>query len=79
MKQQTPLRKAIAEIEADAKYKPIQYQLAINQAVSVLTNLLPEERRVINDSFEEGYNYNEHARQGERYIASDFFTSNFEQ
>jgi hypothetical protein len=72
MKQQTPLRKAIAEIEADAKYKPIQYQLAINHAVSVLINLLQEERDVIEGAYYEGWN-----STGKSY--TDFFTSKFEQ
>jgi hypothetical protein len=71
MKQQTPLRKAIAEIEADAKYKPIQYQLAINQAVSVLITLLPEERMVIEEAYDKG--------RCTTSSASDYFTSNFEQ
>ena len=71
MKQQTPLRKAIAEIEADAKYKPIQYQLAINQAVSVLITLLPEERMVIEQAYDNA--------RCTTLSASDFFTSKFEQ
>lgn len=72
MKQQTPLRKAIAEIEADAKYKPIQYQLAINQAISVLITLLPEERMVIEEAYYEGW-------YSTGKYATDYFTSNFEQ
>jgi len=72
MKQKTPLQQAIAEIEADAKYKPIQYQLAINHAVSVLITLLPEERRVIEDAYYDGWNSTGKS-------ASDFFTLNFEQ
>jgi hypothetical protein len=82
MKQQTPLRKAIAEIEADAKYKPIQYQLAINQAVSVLITLLPEERMVIEEAYDKGsYDMGNSEFGGipEHLNGNHFFTSNFEQ
>jgi len=78
MKQQTPLRKAIAEIEA--KIEEEHYSIAIaamTECISILTNLLPEERRVIEDAYGQGRD--DKGRNGFGLSENDFFTSNFEQ
>lgn len=72
MKQKTPLQQAIQRIEADAKYKPIQYQLASEQAIAILMELLPTEQQVIEDAYYEGWNSTGKS-------ATDYFTSKFEK
>jgi len=74
MKQKTPLQQAIQRIDADAKYKPIQYQLASEQAIAILMDLLPTEQQVIENAHRDGY-LNGDSIHG----ASYYFTSKFEQ
>jgi len=95
MKQQTPLRKAIADLQV------IKERLApnpdgdivhiativgklngIEHALSVLITLLPEERRVIEEAYDKGCDdmgNSEFGLDPEHLGASDFFISNFEQ
>ena len=80
MKQKTPLQQAIQRIEADAKYKPIQYQLASEQAIAILMDLLATERKVIESAYDAGVLVEQRLNNGCDYICqSDYFTSKFEQ
>lgn len=97
MKKQTPLRKAIAEIEKmrerlapkiDEKdiESLVPWKLGkfegINHALIVLANLLPEERRVIEEVYGKGSDdmgNSEFGGKPEHLDGNDFFISNFEQ
>lgn len=57
MKQQTPLRRAIDSIcDLPMRYDTNKREVTISldSVVSILTNLLPEERRVIEDAYKTG-------------------------
>ena len=54
MKQQTPLRKAIAEIEAIPQLSDGYVNIKKQSLITILTNLLPEERRVIEEAYKIG-------------------------
>jgi hypothetical protein len=82
MKQQTPLRKAIAELKENAKYKHVQHQLAIEQAVEILKDLLPTEQQVIEDAHNKGredIGVSEFGGSPEYRSGKHYFTSKFEQ
>ena len=53
---QTALHKAIEQIKADGQYKHIHYQSACDNAIQILTDLLPYERETIEGAYEIGVN-----------------------
>lgn len=80
MKQQTPLRKAIYSIsDLPMRYdtNKREFTISLDSVVSILTNLIPEERRVIEEAYAEGRDDVEYRGCG--LSRNDFFTSNFEQ
>ena len=82
MKQKTPLHQAIAELQENAKYKHIQHQLAMEQAVEILKDLLPTEQQVIQDAYNKGgedMGVSEFGGIPEYLTGKDYFTSKFEK
>lgn len=80
MKQQTPLRKAIDSIsDLPMRYdtNKREFTISLDSVVSILNNLLPEERRVIEDAYGQGRD--DMGYSGYGLSGNEYFTSNFEQ
>lgn len=82
MSKQTPITKAIEELKVNSiiEIRPDIYRHAINNAIQVLTDLLPYEREVIEDAYGQG-DYDcgrgEFGGTPEFIDKSDYFTKTF--
>ena len=76
----TPIQQAIEQIRAKSKYQTIQYHLACDENIAILTALLPTEREVIEDAWntgkEDGKDMGYHGR-AEHTSAQHYFTTKF--
>lgn len=52
---QTALQQAIEQIRNKSKYNTLQYQLACDDNIAILTALLEYERDVIHEAYETGH------------------------